>query len=242
MTKSYKLTGQRFGRLLVKERIKQNGKTYWNCACDCGAVLSVRQDHLLNGATKSCGCLGRENSIKARLGKSFNVKHGLSNTRLYKIWYGMLERCYKPTHVAFGSYGGRGIVVCGAWKNDVTVFYRWAVNNGYSDGLTMDRIDVNGNYCPENCRWATWEQQNNNKRDNRVIEYHGLKKTLSEWAKLAGIDKRILHRRLAVGWNLEKALYGRRYNSHGILLERARLLPDLSGVDESTIQNFETEE
>jgi hypothetical protein len=240
--KAKDLAGQRFGRLLVNGRGGSTRRIYWICNCDCGKILSVRQDHLLSGATKSCGCLGRENSIKAHLGKSFNTTHGLSNKRLYKIWYGMLERCYKLKHQAFDDYGGRGITVCSDWRNDVTAFYQWAIKNGYSDNLTLDRIDVNGNYDPSNCQWATWKQQNSNKRNNHLIEYQGIKMTLSEWANSIGIDKRLLDRRLSSGWNLDKALLGKRYDSHGVLLERALLLSDHSGIDEDTIQGFEVEE
>jgi hypothetical protein len=235
--------GDRFGRLTVISGEVRNGKKlFYKCQCDCGNTVFTRRDHLLSGASRSCKCLSRETVSKTKSGNKYGLKHGLSNTRICKIWYGMLDRCQNEKHKFYFRYGGRGIKVCDEWRLDVATFYNWAIQNGYSDSLTLDRIDVNGNYEPSNCRWATWEQQNNNKSDNNLIEYHGLKRTLSEWAKYVGIDTRVLDRRLAVGWTLDKALLGKRYNSHGVLLERTRLLPDGSGIDESSIQGFEVEE
>lgn len=134
-------------------------------------------------------------------------KHGLNETRIYKTWVRMKVRCYNQNHDRYKNYGGRGITVCDEWKNDFKKFYEWAMKNGYSDDLTIDRIDVNGNYEPSNCRWITNKEQCNNRRNNHFITYNGKTQTVSEWAEEIGLDYNTLLVRInRLHWDIEKAL------------------------------------
>lgn len=159
------LSGRRFGRLVVVKRADEcvghsYGHSLWMCLCDCGNETYVYGSNLLQGKTKSCGCYHTE-MIKAA-----NSTHGESKTRLHRIWAGMKERCYNTRASNYHNYGGRGISVCDEWRNSFSAFRDWAVLNGYKDHLSIDRINVDGNYEPQNCRWATFIEQNNNKRNN----------------------------------------------------------------------------
>lgn len=133
-----------------------------------------------------------------------NYKHGLCKSRLYRTWTHMIGRCYNATDAAYDNYGGRGIVMCNEWKNSFCSFYDWALENGYNDSLTIDRIDVDGNYCPENCRWVDQKTQQNNRRDNVFVEYNGKRITVAQLAEITGAKPASLRRRLKTGWSVEK--------------------------------------
>lgn len=180
--KPYKdLTGQRFGRLTVASLVASpagtNIPTMWVCVCDCGNSLAVRGYNLKNGNTLSCGCLQKDRA------KETQTTHGMTGSRLYVIWQHIIGRCTRAKDKAYKWYGARGITICDEWLNSFEVFYEWAIANGYADNLTLDRIDVNGNYCPENCRWITLKEQQRNRRDNVRVSFNGQTKTVAEWAK-----------------------------------------------------------
>lgn len=133
-------------------------------------------------------------------------KHGMSHSRLHNIWSNMKTRCFTKSYYLYELYGGRGITVCEEWKNDFLSFYTWSMSHGYSENLTLDRIDNNGNYSPENCRWTTMKEQASNRRSNHLLTLNGETKTISEWSKVVGIERRTIQRRLKLGWTVEKAL------------------------------------
>lgn len=200
MAKVRNLTGQRFGNLEVLEFVGViNHRAVFKCKCDCGNIKTVQGQLLLNGHTKSCGCISKE--------KPNARKHGLTNTKIYGVWCGIKCRCLNEKSHEYQYYGGRGITICQEWQNDFQAFYDWAMANGYQEGLTIDRKDVNGNYEPSNCCWVTMEFQNNNRRNCVKITYNGETKSLSEFAKQKGIKYTTLWRRLNVlHWSVEKAL------------------------------------
>lgn len=199
------LTGKRFSRLtVVKYHHSENGNRYWFCKCDCGNEAVVMTKDLNYGSVKSCGCLMIETRRKNR---SMSVKHGYSHKeRLYEIWKNMRRRCHDPSNKRAKSYYLKGITICDEW-NDYEEFRAWALANGYRDDLTIDRIDVNGNYEPSNCRWATAKQQANNCTRNRFITYGGMTKTMSEWADYVGLKYSVLNHRMQRNWPVERALF-----------------------------------
>lgn len=202
MGKNFKdITGQKFGRLTALNRIHAiKGHTYWSCSCDCGEFVNVRIDALLGGVTNSCGC------YQKKLAKEINTTHGKTKSKLYKVFDAIKQRCYNKHNKQYKHYGGRGIAVCDEWKNDFMTFYDWAVSNGYKEGLTIDRIDVNGNYEPSNCRLATQKQQQRNKRNNIIIVVNGKKHCLMEWCELLNLSYTAVRKRIGRGWAIEKAL------------------------------------
>lgn len=195
MKKKYDdLAANRYGKLVVIERTsspnQKDKHAYWKCLCDCGNYAVVASHRLKSGDTRSCGC----------------INNGKSNTRLYRIWNDMKKRCYTKSETAYCHYGGRGITVCHEWLIDFQNFYDWAMTNGYKESLTIDRIDVNGNYEPSNCRWTTQKLQNNNTRRNHYLCFDGVEKSVSEWAEITGVKPNTLLYRIRRGWSVERAL------------------------------------
>lgn len=181
------ITGKRFGRLTAIRYVdytNSNGSR-WLFACDCGKQIITHSSMVRRGVTKSCGCLNQE------LRKS-RAKHGQIKTPLYNAWVHMRQRCNNPKCKEYRNYGARGIGICKEW-DEFEAFYEWANANGYCDGLTIDRIDNDGDYTPQNCRWVTMLVQENNKRNNHFIVYGGERMTVSQCAKKANVSRNSLH-------------------------------------------------
>jgi len=203
MGKLKDLTGQRFGRLTVIKRAENKyGRATWLCQCDCGNQKEVQSWNLVSGQTKSCGCNHYSHDIQ----KDKALRHGSSYDRLYTIWIGMKQRCYYAKHKQFKHYGGRGITVCDEWKDDFQAFHDWSTSHGYSNNLTIDRIDNDKGYSPDNCRWVSMKEQNNNRRNNRNIEFNGEIHSISEWSVITGIPRTTIRNRINRGWTIEKTL------------------------------------
>lgn len=210
MSKKYKLENQRFGRLLVLYENGRNekGQVLWHCKCDCGNEKDVITSVLVGERVKSCGCLGEEN--KQHLG-NISRKYGeaMKGTRLYSIWTSMKNRCNNPNNSKYKNYGGRGIKVCEEWVHEFAKFRAWALENDYSDVLTLDRINVNGNYEPSNCRWATIKEQAWNKQNTIYITYNNEKRTLIDWSERLNINYNTIRRRYKKGWSDKEIIEGR---------------------------------
>lgn len=207
MAKSLNLTELKYGRLRVVHRTEsvrtKSGTliTMWHCICDCGKETNVSTGNLRSGHTISCGCLGS----RATVGKR-SITHNKSYCGLYSVWSGIKRRCYNPHEEGYHKYGGRGISMCDDWKNDFQSFYEWAIGHGYNKSLSIDRIDNNGNYCPENCRWTTAKEQSYNRRNTIYLEFLGETKNLWEWEQETGIPASRIDDRLRKGWSVARAL------------------------------------
>lgn len=197
--KKINMIGKKFGKLtIIAERKERNrhGQLVYKCQCDCGNVINAIGFSLRYGHTKSCGCLKGE-------------KHGKSYTRLYHIFKGMKERCYNINTKHYKIYGGRGITICDEWLDKFMNFYNWAIDNGYKKGLTIDRIDVNGNYEPNNCRWVDQKIQANNRRSNVYLTYNGKTQTITRWSEELKCNRSTIYMRHRKGWNNKECLFGR---------------------------------
>lgn len=197
------MTGKRFGRLTVLEKSHKDARQewYWKCRCDCGNIVIVSGNKLRSGNTSSCGCLQKESR-----GKTLRT-HGLSETKLYTIHRNMLARCYNKKSSMYYRYGKRGIKVCEAWRTSFEEFAKWALSAGYTEGLSIERADVNGDYSPDNCRWITKKQQYLNRSDSHLITAFGKTQTIKEWAEETGIKYDTIERRInKYSWSPEKAV------------------------------------
>lgn len=197
-------TGERVGRLTIVKIAgrDKHGNIVWECKCDCGNIKNIVGRHINTAHTISCGCYNKEHN----LGKARNTKHNQSKTRLYKIWAHIRVRCNKDGKVRYKYYNERGIEVCAEWEK-FEKFYEWAIENGYDDNLTIDRIDYNKGYSPDNCRWATIEQQNNNKRNNIVYVIDGERLTLKQISEKFNINyKKLFARVKYLGWSIDRAI------------------------------------
>ena len=182
------ISGEIYGKLKVVSYAGKNksGNSKWLCVCECNIQKVVEATKLRSGHTKSCGCLK-------------SSREGLSKTRIYRIWKCMLSRCDNYENDNYYWYGFKGISVCDLWR-DFKVFYDWSITNGYQEDLTIDRIDSNGNYSPENCRWISQKEQCNNVSSNHVIVYKNKSYSMAQFADLLGYDYWTVSNRIKLGW------------------------------------------
>lgn len=192
--------GDRFGKLTVTKSLGSNGeKVRWECLCDCGTPVVHTSSELNSGSSKSCGCLKFETGEKLK-------KYNARDRKLYFRWSDIKGRCYNPNDSAYHNYGGRGIKMCPEWEDDFFAFRDWAIANGYDEKLSIDRIDNNKGYSPDNCRWTNAKTQSNNRRSNRYITIDGITKTMMEWSEYYNIDYHQIQKRLALGWSEKDAV------------------------------------
>ena len=196
------LNGIKFGRWsVIRELHRCSSGSNWLCVCDCGATREVAGKSLRNGSSRSCGCLQKE------LISSRNMVHGHYHTKIYGVWSLAKDRCNNPKCKHFKDYGGRGIKMCNEWSDNFEKFYIWSLGNGYSENLTIDRKDNNGNYEPGNCRWITMTDQQSNKRNNVFLTSNNKTQTVAAWSRETGVKITTLHYRIKHGWGDEGALW-----------------------------------
>ena len=192
----------KYGKLLVLKEVEpyyspSGGKhVQYLCRCDCGTEKIILREHLISGATQSCGCIR---------GRKESELHDVINSRIYRIWGNMINRCTNESNPAFRNYGARGIKVCDEWMT-FSNFYAWSTENGYSETLTLDRKDNNDGYNPQNCRWVDTVIQANNKRNNRILKLNEESHTAAEWSRILNVPYKSLHRRISLGWSDERIL------------------------------------
>lgn len=188
------MKGQKYGRLMVIKRAENNkyGDAMWECRCECGAVIVTAGYRIRSGKAKSCGCYHKDKMAD----RCF--RHGYADTKLYRAWAAMRARCFNETNESYPRYGGRGIAVCSVWEDFIT-FREWALKNGYRPGLTIERIDVNGNYEPSNCCFATRREQNRNTTRNVRVNLDGKEYLLADLARMAGVTRGTMSARYSRG-------------------------------------------
>lgn len=199
MANSKDLVGQRFGRLVVIKRLPSvrtgnSVRSNWFCQCDCGNTHKVTTKELTSGHVCSCGCYHKE--VSSKVATRTNTTHNLTKEEynLYSRWKAIKQRCYNPNNIAYKNYGGRGIKMCDEWYNDPRKFVEWCKDNGIKQGFDIDRIDVNGDYEPSNCRSLTRSENSKNKRNVILVSVNGIKKTMSEWNRIVGYAHSSLQR------------------------------------------------
>lgn len=198
------LTSNIYGKLTVINRAdNKNKKVFWNCVCECGNTKTISRDSLMSGGTDNCGCLAHERRSKSKTkhGKSVRTK----TTKEYRAWVKLKSRCYIKSDTGYKRYGARGIKVCDRWINS---FVNFSLDMGKcpSKYHSIDRVDNNGDYSPQNCRWATVSEQANNRRNNRIVEFNGLKMTCAQWERHLLLPHHVVSKRLYYGWSIEEAL------------------------------------
>lgn len=194
-------SGMRFGKLTVlRLSYVRKGHKYYTCQCDCGRIKDICGSHLATGASRSCGCMVREATIRR------NTTHGQSKTRLFSIWSSMRERCSNKNLKAYKWYGGRGITVCPEWNESFENFKDWSMKNGYSESLSIDRINNDGNYEPNNCRWVGAKEQARNSRNNHVVTINGVSKIITEWFEESPVTHTTIYQRIKDGWEVQDAI------------------------------------
>lgn len=202
------MTGTRAGRVMVLAYAgSKNRLAYWSCVCDCGTRFVTQGRNLRNGETKSCGCFGKER--RALANSKAKTTHGQTKrgvrSRAYSIWTNMRSRCGNQNFTSYKWYGGRGIMVCERWQS----FANFLADMGYPpEGASIDRIDHDGHYSPDNCRWASKVQQANNMRSNKVLEIDGVSMTVAEWSRQPGaINDKTIYDRISRGWDAKRAVF-----------------------------------
>lgn len=239
-------TGQKFNRLLAVERFKKPNRCeyFYKCVCDCGNTSIVSGHSLRTGRTKSCGCLIKENA-----GKNFET-HKLSKTPLFSVYSHMLDRTTEGRKNYKGNYKKYNIKVCDEWRNDFTKFYNWALENGYKyeklpngyNNWTLDRIDPLGDYSPENCRWITIREQQNNRTNNHYITYKGEKDTIANWSRKLNVPYHIILGRIRKGYSFEDAVnmetnFRKDYFEYNGRLLTKYDIAEMTGINFKTIQS-----
>ena len=190
------LVGQRFGRLKVLSFSKMDNGSIWNCLCDCGKHITIKGCYLTSGNTRSCGCLIKDFP---------NYKtHGMTLSREYQSWGHMLQRCCNPNHKYYFNYGGRGVKVCARWRNSFALFFKDMGKR--PQNMSIERKNNKGNYTPKNCVWATRIEQGANKRNNHFLTVKGVKRTVSQWSRITGINYTTLLMRIKYGWSDKKVV------------------------------------
>ncbi len=213
------MIGKNVGRLTIKSHSHTDKERYWCCECECGKQ-SVHSTRRLNEAMKLGSNIGCECFRLATLKKAIvaatkaNTRHGLCHSKLHYMYDNMVKRCYTPSANRYDRYGGRGITVCDEWKNNRSSFYEWALSNKWREGLSLDRIDIDGHYCPDNCRFIPLAQQANNTSRNRFLEWQGKRQTVAEWARELNINAGALQHRVDRGWSLER-IFTQPYRGRG---------------------------
>lgn len=184
--------GERFGMVLIVDiATRRRGVARVVGRCDCGTQKEFFLGNLKRGLTRSCGCR--------------HTTHGQSYSSEYKAWINMIARCYKPTDQSFSKYGGRGITVCERWRDSFDAFFA-DMGRKPSPGLSIERKDNNGPYSPDNCKWATWREQGNNRRTSRLVTIHGQTKTMTQWSRESGLSHQVIDDRIRRGWPEERWL------------------------------------
>lgn len=198
MGKIKDIVGQRFGRLVV---IGYAEKGHYNCICDCGNTRKVLRQNLIKGRQISCGCYAKE------INRHRMSTHGMTKTPLYRVWNSMKNRCKNPNVKCYSTYGARGLTVCDEWRNNFLAFYNWAIDNGWKQGLQIDRISNDDGYNPKNCRIVTQIENENNRRNNKIIEYKSKKYTITQLANEFGFNRNLIYKRIfMLGWDVEEAI------------------------------------